>query len=267
MLTSSLCDSNKAIGLEVKNFISNVADIKEESITDYLVWKWRELDKRFRYINTKTFTRTEEGKTTGADFELELWLIGKRRCVPLLFQAKKFLKPYNAYVSKLNYPENTQKQLQTLLNYAQQKSLLPFYAIYTAKATTAPICGQQNKADTGVYMIEAAKIKEFADGHHGRTVSLNDLIKYSNPFHCLFCCPLNEENSYFSYYFDEQTANAAERSRDTIPSYVRQILSTSTENDPQSFDRINTRLPPARFVGVYDLNGELSPTERATSDT
>lgn len=34
----------------------NVPDVKEESITDYLVWKWRELDKKVNYINVSTFT-------------------------------------------------------------------------------------------------------------------------------------------------------------------------------------------------------------------
>ncbi len=52
----------------IKNFMLNVSDVKEESITDYLVWKWRELDARFKYINITTFTRHMESTTTGADF-------------------------------------------------------------------------------------------------------------------------------------------------------------------------------------------------------
>jgi len=51
--------------------------VKEESITDFLLWKWRELDKRFKFINITTFTRSDEGSRTGADFELELWLVGR----------------------------------------------------------------------------------------------------------------------------------------------------------------------------------------------
>ena len=41
------CDCNKAIGLEVRDFVRNVPDVKEESITDYLIWKWKLLDSRF----------------------------------------------------------------------------------------------------------------------------------------------------------------------------------------------------------------------------
>lgn len=39
----NICEANKAVSLEVKKFMLNVLDVKEESITDYLVWKWREL--------------------------------------------------------------------------------------------------------------------------------------------------------------------------------------------------------------------------------
>lgn len=116
-----LCERNKAIGLQVRDFILNVPNAKEESITDYLVWQWGLLDSRFRYIKVKTFTRQEENTSTGADFELELWVVGKTKFLPLLFQAKKFLKPFDSYQQKLNYPNNKQKQLATLLAYASTK--------------------------------------------------------------------------------------------------------------------------------------------------
>ncbi len=47
----SICDSNKAIGLEVRDFIANVTDTKEESITDYLIWRWKLLDARFKFLS------------------------------------------------------------------------------------------------------------------------------------------------------------------------------------------------------------------------
>lgn len=52
--------------MEVKNFIRNVPDVGEGSITDSLVWKWRELDSGLKYINTPIFTRQVERATTGA---------------------------------------------------------------------------------------------------------------------------------------------------------------------------------------------------------
>jgi hypothetical protein len=256
MHQTALCDSNKAVGLEVRDFIVNVPDVKEESITDYLVWKWRSLDARFKYINTKTFTRQQESSTTGADFELELWLVGHTKCVPLLFQAKKFLKPFDSYVSKLNYPNNTQSQLQTLLSYATKRNLLPFYAIYTAGATAHPLCARRTDLDTGVYMIDAATIKTFADRAHGRKVELNTIIARSNPFHCMFCCSMGIEDHYFARYFNAKSTDSAARSRDSLPEYARQIMqmpSAQTEGAGSESGRIDGELPPVRLIGVYDL--------------
>jgi hypothetical protein len=259
MNRSALCDSNKALGLEVRDFIRNVPDAKEESITDYLVWKWRLLDSRFKYINTKTFTRQEESTTTGADFELELWLVGRARCIPLLFQAKKFNKTFDCYVNKLNYPGNTQAQLQTLLAYAASRALLPFYAIYTATASAHPLCRGIADLDSGVYMIDASTIKTFADGVHGRKVSLGSIISRSNPFHCMFCCPMGVDDHYFSEYFNAQATGLAGRSRESLPTYASQILSaqaTLADNGALEEQQIDGELPPVRVIGVYDLTRE-----------
>jgi hypothetical protein len=79
----NICNANRAVALEVKNFIENVGDIKEETITDFLVWKWRELDKRFNYLRVTPFDHHQESAKTGADFDLELWLVGRTHHVSL----------------------------------------------------------------------------------------------------------------------------------------------------------------------------------------
>lgn len=255
----TLCEANKVVGIEVRDFIANVPDVKEESITDYLVWKWRQLDARFKYINTKTFTRQEESSTTGADFELELWIVGRSGCVPLLFQAKKFIKPYDAYVSKLNYPKNTQAQLTKLISYAASRSLIPFYAIYTGSNSYRPLCGGRVDDETGVYMMDAERVKSIASGSLGRKVSLKELIALSNPFHCMFCCPLGIDKSYISTYFESQAKNQSARSLDELPGYAKNILNTQVsgnENEAPFVNEADEELPPARCIGVYDLRYE-----------
>jgi hypothetical protein len=258
MINSALCESNKALGREVREFILNVPDAKEESITDYLVWKWRLLDKRFKYIRATSFTRHKESTLTGADFQLELWLVGRTVSVPLLFQAKKFIKPFDGYVNKLNYPRNTQAQLTLLLSYAMSQKLTPFYAIYNANSSVVPLCkGGPMHRDSGVYMIDAATIKTFADGMHGRKISIIDILARSNPFHCMFCCPLGATGSYFSNYFDPNHVGNALRNRDELPYYVKQILTTNPEMNNEGgveTQRIDGDLPPVRVIGVYDLS-------------
>ncbi|MDF8327515.1 hypothetical protein P5G63_03015 [Aeromonas salmonicida] len=73
------CDLHKCITNEVKEFILNVDNVGEESITDFLLWKWALIDKKFKSIKVSSFTRHQESKVSGADFEMEVWLVGRVR--------------------------------------------------------------------------------------------------------------------------------------------------------------------------------------------
>lgn len=237
----------------------NVPDVKEESITDYLVWKWRELDTRFKYINVSTFTRQEESATAGADFELELWLVGRKFHFPLVFQAKKFVKPNDSYVTKLNYPAGTQGQLTTLLAYAKAQKKLPFYALYSIPdSNTQTMCGAGDVSDTTIFMADAHTIKAFADGKHGKRVSRNKLLKATNPFHCMFCCPLTQSGDYFTSYFSAMTEGAEAHDNETLPHYVNMLLSGRMLElgEEETLAVINqNELRTFRTIGVYDMRG------------
>lgn len=259
VIQMNLCDANKAISLKVKNFMLNVPGVNEESITDYLVWKWQELDARFKYINVSAFTRQEESKTTGADFEIELWLVGKKFHFPLVIQAKKFVKSYDSYVAKLNYRAGTQGQLAKLLAYAKAQKKLPFYVIYSIPdSNTKTMCHAKNTADTAIFMADAFTIKKFADGGHGKKVSKNKLLEATNPFHCMFCCPLSQRGDYFTRYFSTLTEGAEARENKGLPNYVSMLLSGHT-SEPEgkekltSFINQNDELRKFRVVGVYDM--------------
>jgi hypothetical protein len=255
----NICDSNRAVSLEMLNFMRHVADIKEETITDYLAWKWRELDKRFNYLSMQTFNHDKESTTTGADFDLELWLIGVQTHVSLAVQAKKFIKPYDSYIKRLNYPDGTKRQMNTLLSYAAANNKLPFYFIYTIPASqTSTMCGLRSNSDCGVFMADARIMQEFADGKRGKRASRDDLISTSNPFHCMFCCPLGSDG-YFDGYFPGTGQNAANRSNDALPHYVRELLGERTDQPKaQSQDRVVNNEGWSRFraVGVYDLRND-----------
>lgn len=253
----NLCAANKAVSLEVKNFMLNVPDVKEESITDYLVWKWRELDARFKYINVATFTRQEESATTGADFEIELWLVENKFHFPLVFQAKKFVKPNDSYVAKLNYPAGTQGQLTTLLAYAKTQKKLPFYVIYSVPdSNTKTMCGGVDTADTAIFMADAHTIKKFADGKYGKRVSKNKLLKATNSFHCIFCCPLSQGGDYFRSYFSALTEGADPRENEVLPNYVSMLINGRTLElgKEETLALINqNELRKFRAVAVYDM--------------
>jgi len=259
----NLCESNKAISKEVMDFMLNVRDVKEESITDYLVWKWRELDKRLHFVNIRPFTRQKENTLTGADFELELWIIGKAFNFPLLFQAKKILEDFDSYVAKLNYKGGTQDQLTRLIIYSKSRTpkLLPFYMFYIGKIDEKKayaMCARNYIKESALFIADALTVKEVADKKYGNRISKYDLLAKSNPFHCIFCCPLSNPLNYFQYYFPKlYTELGYDIPQQTpLPEYVSYLLNNGNDKiqNQKMISLIKEyELSRIRNIAVYDL--------------
>jgi hypothetical protein len=262
-----LCDVNKEISNEVLNFIKNVPDVGEESITDYLLWQWRKSDNRFNYLDVKKFTKSEENKTSGADFEVELWFLGRSFCIPMVVQAKKFLTNYGGYRRKLNYPDDTQEQLRTLLSYAKSKDYIPFYFIYTVpECGTTVLCCEDSLAinhDTGIYIASAYAIEGLANKLKGKRLSRDRILKESSPLHCLFCCPL-EIRKVFTRLCSPEVINfyeeyATKFNGDNMPEYVRYLVSNqAAELEDRRLHRIivESDLKKYRYVATFDMRDE-----------
>ncbi|MEY4978156.1 MAG: hypothetical protein RLZZ352_426 [Pseudomonadota bacterium] len=250
----NICDANLALELEVRRFIENVGDIKEESITDFLVWKWRELDKRFKYIRLHPFNHEEESSRTGADFDIELWLVGRSHHVALAVQAKKFLKRTDSYVARLRYPRGTKSQMNKLLSYASKSNRIPLYFIYsTPSATAQTMCPGKAGSPGAVFMGHARRFEEYADGKHGRWITRDQLLRITNPFHCMFCCPFAQHGDYFDHYFGVLSEERQRYNNESLPNYVRQLLQQGDvlidiqkEEAPRQF----------RHVAVYDMRND-----------
>lgn len=253
----NICDANQALELEVRRFIENVGNVKEESITDFLVWKWRELDNRFNYVRVHPFNHEEESSRTGADFDIELWLVGPRHHVALAVQAKKFLKRTDSYVTRLRYPGGTKSQMNTLLSYAASTNRLPFYFIYSVPPPTSRTTCPRNAGGLGaVFMGHARRFEEYADGKHGKRITRDQLLGLTNPFHCIFCCPLSQNGNYFDHfdhYFGVPGEERQQHNNESLPSYVRQLLQQGDEpidiqqgEAPRQF----------RHVAVYDMRND-----------
>lgn len=253
----NICDANRTLSAEVRDFLVNVPDAKEESVTDYLVWKWRDLDSRFKCINISTFTRNEENTVTGADFELELWLVGKRSHFPLVFQAKKFVKPHDSYVAKLNYPKGTQAQLGKLIAYSKSKKRLPFYAFYSIPdAKTQTKCRKPDIQNAGIFISDAISIMAFADGAHGKKISKNRILSAAIPFHCIFCCPLGKLGDFFERHFPSIADIAELVGNEKLPDYVNLLRSGQIigMNRQEILSIINQQeLRSFRTIGVYEM--------------
>ncbi len=90
----------------------------------------KEVNKKIRHVNLRKFKKKEESNISGADFEMEVWLVSKYKGIPLVIQAKKAVERYDSYCNKLNYKPNNKRQIDTLIEYCQSYKKLPFYLFY-----------------------------------------------------------------------------------------------------------------------------------------
>ena len=236
------CSCHKLLASEIENFLRNVDDVKEESITDYLMWKWKEADPRFKCVRAIPHNRHKEHYISGADFELELWILGNTRTMSLAVQAKKFMKAHDSYVNKIKYPKNTSKQIDKLISYSKNENnpRIPVYFLYSIPFESKTLCKYHYK-NSGVFVVSANEMKIFSEFNSRTELSLDTILDKSHSLACYFCHDEGEENKFFRYLgFNEDIDNDV-----IIPDYVNYISSGGISN---------TNLPKAfRWIGVYDL--------------
>ncbi|HND98899.1 MAG TPA: hypothetical protein PLP98_10395, partial [Plasticicumulans sp.] len=177
-----------------------------------------------------------------------------RHHVVLAVQAKKFLKRTNAYVTQLRYPDNSKAQMNTLLSYASSMNRRPFYFIYSLPDSNPDVmCQRKPKILGAVFTADARRLEEYADGKYGRRVTRDQLLAATNPFYCMFCCPLSQVNNYFDRYFSYPTGTHGESSDKPLPSYVQQLLQRG--DDVINID--GSEAPRQfRLIGVYDMRSD-----------
>jgi hypothetical protein len=219
------------------------------------MWRWAEADPHFHYMRASSYSRYEESTKTGADFELEIWIVSDTGSLPLLFQAKKLTKTFAGYWQKLAYPKSTMQQLSMLLGYSQQVGRLPFYAFYADTDNPhGSRCQCGAACDGAVFIADAHAIKSFVHATPRRRISKADLIKVSNPFHCLFCCPLR--NVGYLSLLVEFVRSAQSVARGPLPSYAKRLLDRTSEERIELRDEKD--FPQSRLIGVYDVRSESS---------
>jgi hypothetical protein len=257
------CEAHRGVGAEVKAFMRNVSHVKEESITDFLMWRWAEADPRFLYMRARSHSRYEESTKTGADFEMEIWIVSDTGSLPLLFQAKKLTKPFAGYWRKLAYPKSTKQQLSMLLDYSKQVGRLPFYVFYADTGNHhGSKCPYGAACESAVFIADAHTIKAFVDTMPRRRISKADLIETSSPFHCIFCCPLG--NVGYMSLLVEFTRSVQPIAQPPLPLYAKRLLDGTFEESLEV--RHETDFPSARLIGVYDMRSE-SNERRYSNDS
>lgn len=267
-----LCQRNRDLEKELADFMAHVPTAREESLSEFLFWRWRLLDSRFNYQTVHPVSAVAE-PGIGADFLLELWLANASHVMPLLIQAKKFtIERGDRYRHRLLYPHGTGDQVDTLLKCADAMSMLPRYLVYTGWRTGFPHPG-------AMYLIDAESIQAHArptpPPAPRAPLRLSTIVSSGFAFHKLFCPGADvllrrqEELAFVQSdgKNDEQTSRV--RSRTDAPAYVQALLERANQGDQA--ERLERLLYPdlpalekgkrvrIGAVGVYDLSAIPKP--------
>ncbi len=206
-----LCSVFKSCGRDIKKWLTKQKEVKEETLTDWLLYN---LSEKVPTIKYKQFTRTEEGRKTGADWEW--WFVfSTDKSFVVRVQAKK-LKPNSDCYPGIAYTRNDKLQIERLLEDSASDGYASFYAFYSTETANGTMCKGTPRAE-GIFIAEANKLRDEFILKSRKTLSPADVLKFANPLACLFCCPLtcaphqNIEHAFKQYlteYFPTYSNNS-----------------------------------------------------------
>jgi hypothetical protein len=248
-----VCARVLKISHRVAAWVRKQPSVGEESLTDWLLFELSERIPSVRYIK---FTRWDEARTTGADWEW--WFVSGRLSLGARVQAKKLALDQDNYPA-LAYANKHGMQIEKLREDATRSGLLAFYALYCDNRAGAKVkCGLRPDAglDEGVFLAGANGLYA-AHIQKGRCrAEAADILAGANPLSCLFCCPLtmspgSVEGLYHyvqTYYPDaldpallpEVTKGAGDERlglHREPPSYVTALLEFAQREVPRGWER------------------------------
>lgn len=199
---ANLCEVLNQLSLEIQQWMQAQPGVKEESLTDWLLY---ELSKREPRVSYKTFTRHEEAKHTGADWE---WIfVCHDGVVRFRVQAKKLFANTDNYPGLCKSNQYGQ-QISKLISSAKLVPAYPLYVFYS-ELSTHTACRGPGVPARGVYLCGAKRVD--ADLVVTRKlVRPVDAIAISYPLACIVCCPKAAGSSALSLirqiydYFEEE---------------------------------------------------------------
>lgn len=247
---SVICKEFRTTSEYIYNWYSTQKNVKEESLTDWMLYDLSQRLPMFKYV---PFTRDEENKTTGADFDL--WVISKNLNFSIRVQAKKLLKKGNHFEA-LTYLKKTKSQID-LLRKSSKPPLRPMYLFYNNDLNKSK-CSRVN---AGTIITDANTIETSLLSAGKTKVQRQDILNISIPFECLFCCLLSQSasdyvtgiKSVFNRYFSAQSEIEDSGFSHQIPDYVREMLNPEFDEDAWLKKYEETLKDVVNCVSVLDL--------------
>jgi hypothetical protein len=240
------CDVLRQSSIYIFNWMNKQSKVKEESLTDWLLFDLSERSKRIHYI---LFNRHEEGRVTGADWEW--WFVSNNSSLRIRVQAKIAVERKDLYPELLRQNQHG-FQIDKLLIDAQIQNAIPMYAFFSP-VHAENICDLNLLQPEGVYLASANRINSEFILPGKKKILAKDILAISNPLSCISCCPLSKNKiytnkidqveipiHYFQQYYPEEFGSENEQQgvHETIPRYVRALLSSNlnTNSELRDFD-------------------------------
>lgn len=181
--------------------------VGEESLTDWLLY---EMADRLPFVYYLKFTRRQEARESGADWEW--WFVGRKLSLCLRIQAKKLSGETDHYPS-LAYTNAYGLQIERLIESANAANSLPFFILYHCTSEPPPIrCKDYQDAGLweGVFLASATELHDrFIVGRRVK-VKRTDLLEMSDALSGMFCPrrvkqqvkdPIESIHGYLTEYF------------------------------------------------------------------
>lgn len=194
----------------IRTWINLQSAVKEESLTDWLLFNISQKIKRITY---KAFSRFEEATKTGADWEW--WFLFPSFNVRTRIQAKKIDPSKDNYPS-IAYTNRHGLQIDKLLSDAERTNSIPLYAFYT-NVQERLNCEKARGKHEGVFLAGGKQVYSDFIVNGKKEVRPNSILKKCIPLSCLLCCPLNEDREkgfieFLIFYYSHEVGIDAEQS-------------------------------------------------------
>ena len=224
---SCLCNELQSLSSDIFDWIKAQPAVKEESLTDWLLY---ELSKRCTNVAYKSFTRHEEAKLTGADWD---WLfVFPDGAVYLRMQAKKLSAVDDNYPG-LARTNRYRQQITKLISSANAISAFPMYAFYSDSTAPNACQGGVSCANSGSYLCGANVVDSQLVKSRVFVSDIN-VLSVSYPLPCIACCTHPSGNSARSlmdqlrHYFPIAEENDSDYASlgylQSIPSWAKSVL-------------------------------------------
>jgi len=270
------CEELQASSKYILHWIKKQPDVKEESLTDWLLFN---VSEKIPAITYRSFSRHDEAHKTGADWEW--WFLFPSFCFVMRIQAKK-LHPSDDNYLGIAHTNRYGLQIEKLLRDASKCNFMPFYAFYTAE--NANVMCRMKRNDEGVLLAGANKIYDEIITPPRKLITPNDVLKFTVALSCLLCCPLASgieslretgsggeygdgwkefmENYYESEIhpkFENDEAEFSNREQmpgihEKVPEYIQSFVKLSAEGLPDWWEKkFHYSIEGTNALMVYDL--------------